>query len=133
MMSPCHCSKLRGAARKVGSLYDEALAPLGVNIAQYSLMRTIARRQPVSFTALGHLAQLDRSTVSRNVRVLDRLGLVEMTRSDDDHREAAVSLSVRGAGLLDEAMPLWQACQQQIETRLGADRLNALDDILHAL
>src|SRR3546814_9299626 len=77
MMSPCHCSRLRSAARKVGSIYDEALAPLGVNIAQYSLMRTIARRQPVSFTELGHFAQLDRSTVSRNVRVLDRLGLVE--------------------------------------------------------
>src|SRR3546814_7084887 len=74
-MSPFHCSRLRSAARKVGSIYDEALTPLGVNIAQYSLMRTIARRQPVSFTELGHFAQLDRSTVSRNVRVLDRLGL----------------------------------------------------------
>src|SRR3546814_19083684 len=83
-------------------------------------MRTIARRQPVSFTELGHFAQLDRSTVSRNVRVLDRLGLVEMTRSGEDHREAAVSLSVRGAGLLDEAMPLWEACQQQLEPRLCA-------------
>lgn len=133
MMSPCHCARLRGAARKVGSIYDEALAPLGVNIAQYSLMRTIARRQPVSFTELGRVAQLDRSTVSRNVRVLDRLGLVDMTRSDDDHREAAVSLSAQGAALLDEAMPLWEICQKEIETRLGPDRMNALNDILHAL
>src|SRR3546814_12049889 len=72
MMGRIHCSRLRSAARKVGSIYDEALAPLGVNIAQYSLMRTIARRQPVSFTELGHFAQLDRSPVSRTVRVLDR-------------------------------------------------------------
>ena len=133
IMSPCHCTRLRSAARKVASVYDEALAPVGLNVAQYSLMRTIERRQPVSFTELGHLAQLDRSTVSRNVRVLDRRGLVEMTRSDDDHREAAVSLSARGAALLDEAMPLWEGCQRTIEIRLGSHRMNALDDILHAL
>jgi len=132
-MSSCHCARLRSAARKVGSIYDEAMAPLGVNIAQYSLMRTIARRQPVSFTELGRIARLDRSTVSRNIRVLDRLDLVDMTRSDDDRREAAVSLSARGAALLDEAMPLWETCQQEIETRLGPDRMNALNDILHAL
>lgn len=132
-MSPCHCTRLRSAARKVASVYDEALAPLGLSVAQYSLMRTIERRQPVSFTELGQLAQLDRSTVSRNVRVLDRRGLVEMTRSDDDHREAAVSLSARGADLMVEAMPLWEACQHKIETRLGPDRMNALNDVLHAL
>src|SRR3546814_14332812 len=94
MMSPCHCSRLRSAARKVGSIYDEALAPLGVNIAQYSLMRTIARRQPVSFTELGHFAQLDRSTVRRNVPVLDRPGLVEVTRGE----RQGVGEGTRGQG-----------------------------------
>src|SRR3546814_14066313 len=98
MMGRIHCSRLLSAARKVGSIYDEALAPLGVNIAQYSLMRTIARRQPVSFTELGHFAQLDRSTVSRNVRVLDCLGMVAVTRRGEDHRKAAVRPSLAGPG-----------------------------------
>src|SRR3546814_14950985 len=88
-------------------------------------MRTIARRQPVSFTELGHFAQLDRSTVSRNVRVLDRLGLLEWTRSAEDHRETAASLSVPGAGRLDEAMPPGKACSQQLETSLVPDRPTA--------
>src|SRR3546814_3976993 len=88
-------------------------------------MRTIARRQPVSFTELGHFAQLDRSTVSRNVRVLDRLGLVEMTRSGEDHREAAVSLSVRGAGLLDEAMPPWERSEEHTSELQSLTRISS--------
>jgi hypothetical protein len=46
-------SLLRAAARKAGSVYDDALAPRRINIAQYSLLRLILRRQPVSFTELG--------------------------------------------------------------------------------
>lgn len=132
-MSLCYCAQLRSAARKVGSVYDEALAPLGINIAQYSLMRTIERRQPVSFTELGRIAQLDRSTVGRNVRVLERKGLVDAGRGEDDQREALVRLSPIGTRLLEEAGPLWEACQHGIETRLGSVRMKALDDILHAL
>lgn len=132
-MSHCYCAQLRSAARKVGSIYDEALAPLGLNIAQYSLMRTIERRQPVSFTELGRIAQLDRSTVGRNVRVLERKSLVDAGRGEDDQREAMVRLSPTGTRLLEEAGPIWQACQHGIETRLGSSRMKALDDILHAL
>ncbi|HEX7854409.1 MAG TPA: MarR family transcriptional regulator [Sphingobium sp.] len=132
-MSRCYCAQLRSAARKVGSVYDEALSPLGVNIAQYSLMRTIERRQPVSFTEVGRLAQLDRSTIGRNVRVLERKGLVDTGRGEDDQREAMVRLSPSGTRLLEAAGPLWEACQHAIEMRLGSGRMKALDDILHAL
>jgi DNA-binding MarR family transcriptional regulator len=74
MTSPCYCSLLRTATRKVGAVYDNALAPLGINIAQYSLLRLVEHCQPVSFTELGRIAELDRSTVGRNVRVLERMG-----------------------------------------------------------
>ena len=132
-MASCYCSLLRAATRKIGSVYDDVLAPLGVNIAQYSLLRMIQRLQPVSLTALGRNAELDRSTVGRNVRVLERMGLVEMGRGEDDHREAVVSLAVRGAQVLDEAAPLWEECQREIETRLGPVKVTALQDILRSI
>lgn len=59
----CHCIVLRKASRRVSSYYDEALAPLGVNIAQFSLLRNIDRMAPVSLTDLGMRVELDRSTV----------------------------------------------------------------------
>lgn len=132
-MSRCYCSLLRTATRRVGSVYDDALSPLGINIAQYSLLRLIEHRQPVSFTELGHVAELDRSTVGRNVRVLERMGLVETGRGENDQREAVVRLGVRGRQMLEEAAPLWDGCQREIETRLGAANVKALREILRAI
>ncbi|RJG46297.1 MarR family winged helix-turn-helix transcriptional regulator [Mesorhizobium sp. DCY119] len=132
-MSHCYGSLLRTATRKVASIYDEALAPLGINIAQYSLLRIIERCQPVNFTELGRIAELDRSTVGRNVRVLERVGLVEMGRGEDDHREATVTLADRGTHVLGTARPIWEECQRQIEKQLGPVKIIALQDILHSL
>lgn len=69
--SPCYCSLPRTATLKIGAVYDDALALLRINVAQYSLLRLVQHRQPVSFTGLGRIAEFDRSTVGRNVRVLE--------------------------------------------------------------
>lgn len=119
---------LRAATRKVAAAYDAALAPVGINIAQYALLRMIDNRRQVSLTELGRLADLDRSTIGRNVKVLERGGLVQTGRGEDQ-REAVVSLAPRGIEALAAAAPLWEACQRQIEKRLGADRIEVLRDI----
>ena len=133
MTSTCYCSLLRAATRKVGAVYDSALAPLGINIAQYALLRLVQHRQPVSFTELGRIAELDRSTVGRNVRVLERLGLVEMGRGEDDQREAVVTLADHGRQVLDEAAPLWAECQQKIERQVGRKKVGAPRELLNLL
>ncbi len=128
MRTPCYCAAVRSAARKTTALYDAALAPAGVNIAQYSLLRKIERSGPVSLTELGRIAELDRSTVGRNVKVLERLRLVWL-KSAEDQREAAVSLTAAGAEALRRGAPLWEEAQRQVEAALGseaAERLRAL-------
>ncbi|WP_395372538.1 MarR family winged helix-turn-helix transcriptional regulator [Komagataeibacter diospyri] len=118
MLSPCHCTNLRLATRKVSGLYDTALAPAGINVAQYSLLRTIAGHEPVSLTTLSRITDLDRSTIGRNVRVLERMDLVTLARGSDQ-REAVVQLSANGNKVLSQATPLWEACQKSVEERLG--------------
>ncbi len=85
MKTACYCAALREAARKTTALYDAALEPAGVTLAQFSLMRRIERAGAVSLSELGRMAELDRSTVGRNVKVLARLRLV---RHDPDERQA---------------------------------------------
>ncbi|MEJ0098737.1 MAG: MarR family winged helix-turn-helix transcriptional regulator [Pseudomonadota bacterium] len=132
MDSECHCTQLRAAARRVASAYDQALEPAGLNVAQFALLRRISRRDSISLTQLGELAELDRSTVGRNVRVLAREGLVELG-SGTDQREAVVALTRRGRNKLEQAAPLWKACQQGIETRVGRERLRALHEALERI
>ena len=128
MKTPCYCLALRAAARKATALYDETLAPAGLNLAQYGLMRRIERAGAVSLTELGRMAELDRSTVGRNVKVLERLLLVRLSPAKDQ-REAAVSLTPAGSEALRRAAPLWEDAQRRVETALGAggaEQLRAL-------
>jgi DNA-binding MarR family transcriptional regulator len=119
MKNICYCAAVRAAARKTTALYDEALEPAGVNLAQYSLMRNIERAGTVSLTELGRMAELDRSTVGRNVKVLGRLRLVRLTPAKDQ-REAAVKLTAAGQEALRRGAPLWEAAQRRVEAVLGA-------------
>lgn len=132
-MNRCYSMMLREAARRVSSIYDEALSPLQINIAQFSLLRRIERLQPVSMTDLAQSAQLDRSTIGRNIKVLSRMGLVETGRADRDQREATVGLTGAGAELLARAGPIWDQCQRDMEARLGPIKITALEDILRSI
>ncbi len=125
MASVCYCSSLRAAARKTTALYDAALAPVGINVAQFALLRRVERTEPVSLTELGRLADLDRSTIGRNVKVLERLGLVRLAAAEDQ-REAAVTLAPAGVEALRRAAPLWEEAQRRIEIALGADGARSL-------
>ncbi len=119
---------LRAAARKATALYDEALAPAGLNIAQYGLIRKIERAGTVSLTELARIVELDRSTVGRNVKVLERIRLVRLTTAKDQ-REAAVTLTPAGTEALRLATPLWEDAQRRIEATLGpggAEQLRTL-------
>ena len=123
---------LRKASRKVTSLYDDALAPLGINIAQFSLLRNIQRAEPISLTELGHRMELDRSTVSRNVKVLEKMTLVAM-QSGQDQRESVVALSDAGRQILRDGAPLWDGVQVAIEDKLGDKATAQLTALLHAI
>ena len=129
---PCICVAVRKASRRLTAVYDEVLAPEGINLAQFSLLRNIRRSGPVSLTQLGEIVELDRSTLGRNVRVLERMGLVKATPGADQ-REAAVSLSPNGLATLNRSIPLWESVQTDIYARIGAQGAAQLEALLGAL
>lgn len=131
MSSPCYCITLRTASRKMAALYDAALAPVGVNIGQFSMLRRIRRHGPVSLTELGRLTELDRSTVGRNAKVLERMALLR-TIPAADQREAALVLTAAGEAVLQRGGPLWDGVQAQIEARLGGTAAAQLQAQLQA-
>jgi len=127
MVTDCYCTSLRAATRKVTALYDVALRPVNVNVAQWGLLRRLdaAALSPVSIQELSERCELERSTVARNVRVLEKLGLVRLGESADDRRAATIVLTRRGLSVLERGAPLWQQAQSQVEDMLG--RANAVE------
>jgi DNA-binding MarR family transcriptional regulator len=118
MTSTCYCVVARTAARKTTALYDALLEPAGVTLAQFSLLRKIDRAGTASLTKLGQLTELDRSTIGRNVKALERLQLARAALAKDQ-REAAVQLTPAGKRALKIGAPLWEEAQRRVETALG--------------
>lgn len=126
------CVSLRKASRKLTGLYDEALEPVGINVAQFSLLRNIDRHGPLSLTRLGDILELDRSTLGRNVRVLERLGLVRLA-DGKDQREATTSLTAEGRRTLSAGVIRWEDAQDRIYRKIGADGAATLQALLGSL
>lgn len=132
MSTACYCIVLRNASRRLTSVYDEALAPLGINISQFSQLRNIRRTQPVSLSDLARRLDLDRSTVGRNTKVLERMGLV-ISAPGEDQRENMLSLTDKGLDLLEQGAPLWDEAQAGMEAKLGKGGMDQLVEALRAL
>lgn len=131
MKSECYCTSLRVATRRMTAIYDRALQPAGINVAQWSLMRRIPSRgrDPITIHDLAERAELERSTVARNLRVLEKAGLVEMRTSSSDRRASAIVLTERAEKVAALALPLWQDAQAEVERMLtvdGAGQLRSL-------
>ena len=132
MVQGCYCTLLRKATRKLTSIYDDALAPVGVNIAQFSLLRNVERGEPVSLTELGQRIELDRSTVGRNVKVLIKSGLIASSKGKDQ-REAMLVLTDNGRRVLADGDSLWEAVQSKVEQVLGSNGIKELHALLQAI
>jgi DNA-binding MarR family transcriptional regulator len=129
---PCYCATLRRATRRVTALYDQALAGHGITLAQFSLLRTLRRHGPISLTDLAARMELDRSTIGRNIRVVEKAGWVQPATTGDQ-RETAIEISPAGLRLLEETEPDWTMTQQRVEAKLGTSGVLTLLDNLARL
>ncbi|QXH52789.1 MarR family winged helix-turn-helix transcriptional regulator [Pseudomonas fakonensis] len=132
LTSECICTHLRRAARGVSRHYDEALAGFGINVAQFSLLRSVQRLDKPSITTLAEAMGLERSTLGRNLRVLEAEGLVQLA-DGDDQRNRLVLLSEEGRARLQAAQPAWEHAQAQLVTQLGDGQRDTLVRLLEQL
>ena len=127
----CHCHALRQAARRATALYDAAMAPFGLRISQFTILVRLRRLGPLSLHALAAELVLDRTTLGRNLRPLERDGLVASEADPADKRVRRLMLTEAGLDLMRRAMPAWQAAQAEFEVQLGAASAAALRAELH--
>jgi DNA-binding MarR family transcriptional regulator len=129
---PCALFNLRRTTRAVTQLFDEVLRPSGLKGTQYSMLRVIHGVAPVPIGDLGTAMGMDRTTVTRNVGLLERMGLVAV-EPGRDRRTRLVRLSRKGAAALARAHRLWEDAQRAVVDRLGETRWHALREELAAV
>ena len=120
--SSCACLHVRQASRAITQMYDDALRPAGLRATQFSVL--VAAGAIAEGMLIGELAErivLDRTTLTRNLAVLEADGLVAIRTSSDDARARRVALSAKGRRALERALPLWEDVQQRLREALGSD------------
>ena len=130
----CVCAKLRRSARIVSALYDEALAPAGFSVAQFSLLRMLQRAGPCSLSEFAEATGHDRTTLNRTLKPLEKAGFVASS-AGADQRTRIVEITDEACSAMKLGQPLWEEAQARIENLLGEGRvpLFALLDRVEAL
>jgi DNA-binding MarR family transcriptional regulator len=116
----CACAKLRRSARIVSALYDEALQPCGISVAQFSLLRMLQRAGPSTLTQFAEATGYDRTTLNRTLKPLEAAGLVASSPSKDK-RTRTVSVTDAAKAVMRRGQPHWEEAQRKIEEKLGPD------------
>jgi len=121
----CACGRLRRATRALTQLYDDLMAPSGLRITQFSLLRTLAREGTSRMSELAGMLLLDRTALSRNLDPLVKRGFVTIAPGRDA-RTREVSLTHAGDKALHGAEPHWKRAQARVAAKLGPTKLNTL-------
>jgi DNA-binding MarR family transcriptional regulator len=122
----CLCLNTRKMARVLTHHYEIYLQPAELRITQFSLLVAIALAQKVPLTRLAEVIAMDRTTLARNLKPLERQNLVRIETSTEDRRVRVITLTDQGHQKVNEALPLWKQAQIQVMSLLGSQRSQAL-------
>lgn len=126
----CLCLHLQRAARAVARRFDEAFRPFGLTNGQFSLLMSLNRPEPPVMGDVAKLLALDRTTLTANLKPLERRGLVEITPDPADRRSRRLKLTRDGEELLGKAYPVWRATHVELD-EVASDPARLREDLLH--
>jgi len=121
----CNCLAARRASRYLTAVYDQALGPAGIRATQFSMLYKLLRNGPLAIGELAAAMAMDRTTLSANLKPLERDGLIEMVPGEDRRMKKAV-VTKAGLKCYQEALPLWRSVQNAFESRYGVKRAKVL-------
>ena len=128
MAAECPALRVRQASRVLAKLFDDELAPFGLLSSQLPVIATAALFGD-SGAPMNKLAQallMDRTTLTRSIRPLERAGLLRVARSPEDARTKIVVITRSGERMIEAIFPVWKRVLEQIKKPLGAEMLTDL-------
>ena len=129
----CLCLHVQRAARALARRFDEVFRPLDLTHGQFSLLTSLNWPEPPSIGSVAALLAMDRTTLTANLKPLERRGLVKVSVDKDDKRSRRLTITTAGRALLAKAYPLWRQTHATIEQQVTGCRPNNLRDALRAL
>src|SRR5215468_84526 len=114
----CLCLHVQRAARGLARRFDDVFRPLGLTQGQFSLLMSLNRPEPPTIGSVAELLAMDRTTLTANLKPLERRGLVTVTVDESDRRGRRLALTPRGRALLADAVPIWKRTHAALDRKL---------------
>lgn len=131
-----HCASFnfRRTARAVTRIYDAALQDSGIRSTQFAILVGIAKNHPVSIGTLADVLVIDRTTLTRSLRLLKKEGLISISNRST-MRQRFLNVTPKGNRILSRSVPLWRAAHERFVATVGsqywADLRNELESLAH--
>jgi DNA-binding MarR family transcriptional regulator len=129
----CLCLHTQRAARALARRFDDALSKVKLSSGQFSLLTALSRPKPPGLGAVATLLAMDRTTLTANLKPLQRRALVKVAVDVDDRRSRLLLLTAKGKRLLGEALPIWRRTHSELDRRFSGRKLRSLRDGLMEL
>jgi len=117
---------IRKAGRIATRNYDKCLKSSGLKSTQYGMLTNIAKNPAITVSELAELMFMDQTTVSRNLRVLQKSGYIHLEDDIADQRVKRIQITDFGVSKMNEAMPLWEKAQLDMERVLGRENIDVM-------
>lgn len=126
----CVCFNLRRVARVVTQFFDEEIRRKGIRSTQGTLLSALEITGTATMADLSEILGMERTTLLRNLRPLQRDGLVSVD-GNGPGGPVEISLTAKGRKQLEKLAPAWEAAQGAAVQVLGEERWTALITDLH--
>lgn len=121
----CCCFAMRKVMRAVTQCYDRYLESTGIRSTQFTLLVELSSTKAKTLTEIAEGLVMDRTTLTRNLKPLEKLELIS-TIQPVDKRSKAYILTELGKQTVDKCVPLWEKAQNSIVGNLGDERFDGL-------
>jgi DNA-binding MarR family transcriptional regulator len=128
MAGECPALRVRQASRVLARLFDDELAPLGLHSSQLPVLAAVALfgDSGAAMSKLAEAVLMDRTTLTRSIRPLEKAGLLRVVRSPKDARTKMVVITRSGERMIKSIFPVWERVVKKIKKSLGADMVAEL-------
>ena len=127
--SACISTRVRQLSRIVTRVYDDALRPLGITASQFTLLTQLAQQDGITAVEIGTELDIEKSTLSRNLKRLLALGHLTMD-PPAGRRGRGLHLTPKGADVIQKAYPVWRDAQTRAVKVMGPESRATLDSLL---
>ncbi|MET3472444.1 DNA-binding MarR family transcriptional regulator [Novosphingobium sp. 1529] len=116
----CACNALRKAARAMTRFYDEVMEGSALSLTQFAVLRNIARHEPVPLMDLAHVLVMDRTTLYRTLKPLEREGWIAVAEGKGRAKQAR--LTAQGRDAVANSQGAWEEAQRRMIGAFGPER-----------